>query len=153
MNEAFQPPMGPGFGGGPGGPGGPGGATAGRPASDNPFSLDPLVGLNDASKPLRSRLLAVSSLKKRYLEHVKTIAEKSLDWQTLGPVVSQYEKLIKQDIAADTRKLTSFVAFEKALREDGKDEDRRHPSLATFARMRRSYLLEYPEIKALSENK
>src|SRR5207248_2118850 len=68
MNEGFQPAMmGPGGPGGFGGPGGPGGRPGGggaRPGSG--FDLDPLVALNDARKPLRSRLLAVPSLKAKY---------------------------------------------------------------------------------------
>ena len=54
---------------GEGGPGGPGGGP--RPQQ---VDLDPLVGLNDARMPLRSKLLAVPSLNARYLEHVRTIA-------------------------------------------------------------------------------
>ncbi len=61
---------------GPGGPGGGGGV-----------SLDPLVGIDDPSKPLRSRLLQVPALKAKYLSYVRTIAEKSLDWKKLEPVI------------------------------------------------------------------
>ncbi|MCE9530915.1 MAG: CotH kinase family protein [Planctomycetes bacterium] len=111
MNEAFVGAMGgPGFGPPGGGFGGPGGAGP-RPSG---FELDPLIGLSDARKPLRSRLLSVPSLKAKYLEHVKTIAETSLDWKKLGPVVAQYRKLIEKEIETDTRKLTSFAAFQKA---------------------------------------
>ena len=38
--------------------------------------LDPLVGLNDTTKPLRSKLLAVPALRQRYLSYVREIAEK-----------------------------------------------------------------------------
>jgi hypothetical protein len=133
MNEAFRPPQGPGMGGGPGGPGGrgrgpggPGGEKADLPSPlPNPFGgregikppkgveLDPLIGLDDAKKPLRSRVLAVPSLRERYLAHVRTIAEESLDWAKLGPLVAQYRTLIEKEIAADTRKLSSFATFRK----------------------------------------
>ena len=36
--------------------------------------LDPLVGLDDATKPLRSKLLAVPALRERYLSYVRDIA-------------------------------------------------------------------------------
>ena len=57
----------------PGGPGGPGrarwtggaAAVAGCSAAAS-ADLDPLVGLNDATKPLRSKLLAVPALRQRY---------------------------------------------------------------------------------------
>jgi hypothetical protein len=122
MNETFQSnagfgPPGGGFGrggrgGGRGGArpgGGPGGGTgqggpAGRGPGGNPgaaarppsgIELDPLVGLDDARKPLRSRLLAVPALKARYLDHVRTIAVDWLDWNKLKVVVEQYRSRSK----------------------------------------------------------
>ena len=215
MNEAFQPPMGPGMGGpgggmfgglfGGGGPGGRGpggdrpgaegrpqgerGPGAGRPGEgdrpregrpgegrpgeggprgDGPpgaggprgggpgggnTDLDPLVGLTDKSKPLRSRLLAVPSLKQKYLAHVKQIADESLDWKTLGPVVAQYEKLISKEIEADTKKLTSYAAFQQTVSGNAvpaaEQRGRPHMGLKQFADQRRAFLLNHPEIKAL----
>lgn len=166
MNEAFQPPMGPGmdgmFGGGPGGRGPRGGRPGsegkppggGRsPSAGGNIELDPLVGLADKSKPLRSRLLAVPSLKAKYLAHVKQIAEESLDWTTLGPVVAQYEKLISKEIEADTKKLTSYAAFQQTVSgiaaPEGEQRGRPHMGLKQFADQRRAFLLHHPEIKAL----
>jgi len=138
-------PGGPGPGGpGGGGPGGPGGGRA---------DLDPLVGLDDASKPLRSRLLAVPSLKKKYLEHVRTLANE-IDWSELGPVVAQYRELIEPELAADTRKLASLEEFHASLGEGGGGDEgpRRKPSLPDFLRQRREFLLNNAEIKALGPN-
>jgi hypothetical protein len=179
MNEAFQgamgfgPPGGPG-GRGPGGPGGPGPGPGGPgqppgdvlidrggppggpgmgPRGGAGLELDPLVGLTDARKPLRSKLLAVPELKKRYLEHVRTIAEQSLDWKNLGPVVAQYRSLIEKEVEADTRKLESFAAFKHATANEvaASQEPGRRPemSLRNFADKRRAYLLSHPEIKQL----
>ncbi len=129
--------------------GGPGG---GGPRGGN-VELDPLVGLTDKSKPLRSRLLAVPSLKEKYLAHVKQIAEKSLDWSTLGPVVAQYEKLIDKEIEADTKKLTSYAAFQQTVSGTAapaaEQRGRPHMGLKQFADQRRAFLLNHPEIKAL----
>ena len=66
-----------------------------------PYRLDPLVGLDDARKPLRSKLLAVPALRERYLAYVKEIAEKSLDWEKLKPVVDQWVQLIEKEVAAE----------------------------------------------------
>ncbi len=74
-------------------------------------NLDPLVGLNDRSKPLRSRLLAVPELREQYLEYVEDIATRWLNWNTIGPLVSQYQDLIDEAVASDTRKLYSTDAF------------------------------------------
>jgi hypothetical protein len=111
------------------------------------------VGLNDPTKPLRSRLLAVPSLKAKYLDHVRTIANDWLDWTKLQPIVDEYRALIDQEIAADTRKLTSYAAFQKSLADipEAKKADaprgRSNLSLESFARQRRAFLLEYPAIK------
>jgi hypothetical protein len=155
MNEAFQPPMGPGAGR-PGGPP-PGerpasgrgtGATGPRGFFDvgggggGNYKLDPLVGLNDPSKPLRSKLLAVPSLQKKYLANVRTIAEKWLDWRQLGPLVADYRALVEKEVEADTRKLSSYAAFEDALAEQADSRD--HHNLFRFATERRKFLLDSP---------
>jgi hypothetical protein len=120
--------FGPGAGGpGPGGPGrGRGGFMRGGDAT-----LDPLVGLDDQTKPLRSRLLAVPALRARYLTYCREIATKWLDWRTLGPIVDQAHALIAADVKADTRKLSSYEEFEASVEE-----------LKRFADTRRTLLLE-----------
>jgi hypothetical protein len=92
--------------------------------------LDPLVGLNDPTKPLRSRLLAVPALQARYLRYVREIAAKWLDWSTLGPVVVKHRALIEADVRTDTHKLDSNEAFERSVGE-----------LKSFVDRRRAYLL------------
>jgi spore coat protein CotH len=153
MNEAFGPAMTFGFGGpfgpggrGPGGterPGGPAGGRGGpRPSG---VDLDPLIGLDKERTPLRGRLLAVPSLRKRYLEHVRAIANDWLDWKTLGPVVAGYRALIEKAVAEDTRKLSSLDAFLAAVSDsaDVQPAPRGRPSLGlrAFADQRRAYLL------------
>lgn len=161
MNEAFRTPQGPGMGRGPGRGGPPGGEP--QPGGPPGFGggmqpvkgveLDPLVGLDDAKKPLRSRVLAVSALRARYLAHIRTIANDSLDWQKLGPLVAQYRALIEKEVEADTRKLTTFAAFQKAAAdapaETAEPEGRRPGtmSLRAFADQRRAYLLSLPAMK------
>jgi spore coat protein CotH len=162
MNEALADEGGRGFGpppgmgpGGPGGLGGPGGRPGpggepgrGGPPPEGQFGgrgrgmfggggpdLDPLVGLNDTTKPLRSKLLAVPALRERYLGYVRDIATKHLDWKTLGPRVQQYQALIAGDVKADTRKLYSFEAFQAET--DGGER-----SLKSFVEKRRAFLLK-----------
>lgn len=154
-NETFQPGMGPGMGGpGRGGPGGPGGGGqgGGGPGGGNRGpELDPLVGLNDTAKPLRSRLLAVPSLRKKYLENVQTIARDVLDWNKLEPQVRNYEALIDNELQADTRKLSSHAAFKQALANESApapaEQQPRRPtmSLKSFVEQRQKFLLNYRE--------
>jgi spore coat protein CotH len=152
VNEAFEEEN---FGGGrgrglppPGGatprggppPAGPPAAPPGLPAFPATFGvasveLDPLVGIDDTTKPLRSRLLAVPALRTRYLGYVRDIADKWLDWKTLEPMVRQHQALIAAEVKADTKKLYTFEAFEQRV-ATGED------SLKGFADRRRAYLLK-----------
>ena len=122
MNEAMMSEGGGGRGGGRGGPGG------GGP------ELDPLIGLNDPSKPLRSKLLAVPALKAKYLAYVRDIAERWLDWNKLGPMAAKYQSVIAEDVKLDTRKLYPTEAFETGLTGEN--------GLKAFVAKRREYLLK-----------
>ncbi len=185
MNEAFRGVGGPGgpFGGRPGGQGfpggpqgipggpqgqsGPDGLPGGRPGMPFPgmptmpkvdgVKLDPLTGLDDAKKPLRSKLLAVPALRASYLAKVRTIAEEDLDWKNLGPVVAGYRAVIEKELAADTRKLSTMEEFETltadqaveaATGEVGRRElGRNGMPLRKFADERRAYLMEKTEAR------
>ena len=178
VNETFLTPEGPGFGGGPGRGGRPGlgifqergagpegvpeGAPGfvGRPAFNpaariNGVELDPLIAANDAGKPLLSKLLAVPSLRSRYLGYVRDMADRWLDWKKLGPVALQHHSLIADAVKADTRKLYSTDAFLRGVTEDTPTEEgqggpggsRSTISLKHFAEQRRAYLLNHAEVK------
>ncbi|MCA9062879.1 MAG: CotH kinase family protein [Planctomycetaceae bacterium] len=146
--ESGPPSFGPpGFGSpgfGPPGFGPPEGVRGGGP------DLDPLTGLEDPRKPLRSKLLAVPALKQRYLDYVRQIAEKSLDWKQLGPVVAQYRALIRDEVQRDTKQLSTYDAFLTATAdtpESANDSQqprvgRHQMSLRSFADQRREYLLK-----------
>lgn len=139
------------------------GAPAVPPPGDAPrprvqnVELDPLQGLDDLKKPLRSRLLAVPALKERYLDHVRTIAEESLDWAKLGPVVAHYRSLLEKEVEADTRKLSTFAGFQAATADAPVSSEARAGgggghgamNLREFSEKRSAYLLS--RIKALSE--
>ena len=148
-NETFSLPGGPGFGGGRGGR-----TLTAQPASG--IELDPLVGLNDASKPLRAKLLAVPALRARYLAYVRDIAERWLDWEKLGPKVQAYQTLLAAEVKADTRKLDSIEAFFNGATNGVslKSEGFRGPptiSLKSFAEQRRAYLLNHSQVKVAAQ--
>jgi hypothetical protein len=157
MNEAFR------AGGGGPGFGRPGGRGPGGPPQDGPeaaapaapqgggIKLDPLTGLDDAKKPLRSKLLAVPALRQRYLDKIRTLAEKDLDWGNLGRAVASYRELIAKEVAADTRKTSTLAEFENLTSDaPGEAEAPRgfgHGAMAlkTFAEQRRDYLMSVTE--------
>jgi hypothetical protein len=108
--------------------------------------------MDEARKPLRSKILAVPSLKARYLTCVRTVAEQSLDWKKLGPVVAQYRELIRKEVEADTRKLESFEAFQRTTADEAAPTSSprgRELPLRSFADQRRAFLLNHAEIKGL----
>jgi spore coat protein CotH len=134
-------------GGRRGGPGGPGGMRLGGP------TLDPLVGLDDPAKPLRSKLLKVPSLQRRYLEHVRELATVWLDWNgKFGDLVKEYHALIRDEVARDTKKLSTTEAFNRQLERSSapaEGERRRGGTLRDFAEQRREFLLNHQAIKSL----
>ena len=147
MNEAFRPAR-AGRGGG--------GRFRPRPdaATDNAMGLDPLIGLTDRDKPLRSKVLAVPALRARYLANVRTIADQ-LRWDVFGPRVAQLRALIGPELERDTRKLSTSEEFMKLTGDalspaaptggDGAGRRRGGPStvsLRRFAEGRRAFLLE-----------
>lgn len=111
-----------------------GGIGGGFPMSGGFAGADPLAALNDGTKPLRSKLLAVPALRAKYLTYMREIATKWLDWKTLGPLAAQYQALIAADVKADTRKIYSLREFEagSALLKDLVDR-------------RRELILNYPQ--------
>ncbi|MFK7817084.1 MAG: CotH kinase family protein [Planctomycetaceae bacterium] len=125
-----------GFGGGGRGFGGGGGGGG--------MELDPLINIDNPRFPLRSKLLANENLKRRYLEYVELIAKDYLDWGYLGPKVADARKLIEAEVKADTRKLMTLEAFQKAT-------DAKNGSLREFCTKRSEYLLNCPAIKGLAK--
>lgn len=153
-NETLQP-LG-GFGkGGPGGKGPKdgGGFGKGGPGGGSVYALDPLSGLNDTRGPLRSKLLAVPSLRAKYLKNMHTIANDSLDWKKLGPVVAQYRALIEKEVEIDTRKLNSLAEFKSSTTDAPAEGPGSRFSLRAFADGRRNYLLNNADVKKAVEGR
>jgi hypothetical protein len=99
-NETFRTPEGPGM------------RTAGG------VELDPFAGAEDPNKPLLNKLLAVPSLRARYLAYLKDVAERWLKWDRIEGLARQYQELIAADVKEDTHKLDSWENFSKAVTED-----------------------------------
>ena len=161
MNEAFRighhggPPRGRGpslfdrvFSGGRG-RGNRGGPRFGPPGMRATLELDPLVGLDNERMPLRSKLLNVPKWRQKYLEYVAQVAQ-LMEWDRIGPIVEQARELIDDEVAKDTRKLTSYDGFREAVSSaEPKDSA---TGLRAFTAKRSAYLLEHPEIRDLMQN-
>ena len=134
------------------GPRGPGGGDGGREqgprsggvAGRSPAELDPLTGLNDPSKPLRSKLLAVPKYRARYLEILAKINEEILGGDFLRSRIEHYVPMIDPLVKQDTRKLESYEAFQKAVAlESASGSEGRDMSILDFAKARYEYLKKY----------
>ncbi len=138
---------------GPGGPRPPGGAPGEGPGQGRRggsvgggIELDPLFAANDPSKVLLYRLLAVPAYRTRYMELVRDIATRWLDWEKIGPDVEAWHRRITPFVETDTRKLDSFEAFTASLSGDpsryiGRPGPGTSPSLKSIIERRRTYLL------------
>jgi len=135
--------FGPGGRGGRRGPGGFGGRM-----NEGSIELEPLVSIDNPRMPLRSKVLAVPALRTRYLQHVRTIAEVSMDWGNVGSLVNQSRALIEEYVEADTRKTSTFEEFQTAT-SDREDAPADAMSIRAYLKKRREFLLTRPEIVAL----
>jgi hypothetical protein len=114
--------------------------------------LDPLVGLDDPSKPLRSRLLSVPGLRASYLEKVRQIAEESFDWSRLEPLVLKSAGMVETMVAEDGKKLTSLAEFYRSTGLEPEEAQsvtqgsRRPAGLKEFFIKRREFLLNHPAL-------
>jgi hypothetical protein len=100
--------------------------------------LSPLIAQSDTTKPIIAKVLAVPTLRAKYLGYIREIAEKSLDWNAVRPIVKQYRDLIADDVARDTRKLFSTDDFLSTTADDPA-----YGSLRSFFEGRRAFLLRW----------
>ena len=107
--------------------------------------LDPLNGLDDDSKPLLRKLLAVPALRTRYLDYVREITENWLTWEKLGPVAQRYHDLISTEVEKETHKANSYAHFVQEFDQEttagGRGGDAA-TNLKSFITERHRYLLE-----------
>ena len=117
--------------------------------------LSPVSQENDMMRPVISRLFALPHLRARYLAHIRTIADKWLDWDVLQPIITEYQSLVDAEVKADDKKLYAYEAFATSQIKDqgggggggpGGRGRRETPSFKRFVEERAEYLLNHPEI-------
>ena len=117
--------------------------------------LSPVSQENDMMRPVISRLFAIPHLRARYLAHIRTIADKWLDWDVLQPIIAEYQSLVDAEVKADNKKLYTYEAFATSQIKDhgggggsgrGGRGRRATPSFKRFIEERAEYLLNHPEI-------
>ncbi len=111
-------------------------------------NMDPLLHLDDASKPLISNLLKNEFYKKIYLSHVKTILE---DFFSNGRYKKQAQilhDLIRTDFSKDPRDDYSLADFDSSLTKTiGKRS--KIPGIFELMEKRVEYLKSHPALEVL----
>jgi len=97
--------------------------------------------------PLRSKLLAVPQYRERYLQYVRTLAEKSLTHKNLSPVIAHYRELIGDEVKIDTRKMSPHETFVHATTPPEGNTTQTSGSLNDFIEKRRDFILNHEQIK------
>ncbi|HEX7632083.1 MAG TPA: CotH kinase family protein, partial [Lacunisphaera sp.] len=105
--------------------------------------LDVYAGLDDARRPLLSKLLAVPELRMRYFACIHDLAETWLSWEKLGAQAQADHQLITPFVKEETRRASSYARFVQEFDQDGAEvQSDSEPSLKKFLSARRTYLLD-----------
>ncbi len=78
---------------------------------NNAVNWGPFYNANKVNYPLLNRLLAVPSIRQRYLAHFRTLLVETLNPTLINPLIDQYDALINAGVQADTKKLYSYTQF------------------------------------------
>ncbi len=109
--------------------------------------MDLFEGSQEKLAPFINRLLKNPAIRARYIAHVRTIRDQWLNWKTALPHLEKYRALIRDELRADSRKLTSFEAFENGIGEGLGQGHASPPGLKAFFDGRSEYLANVPELK------
>lgn len=77
----------------------------------NAANWGPFYNANKVNYPLLNRLLAVPSIRQRYLAHFRTLLQDALNPASFNPLIDQYDALINAGVQADTKKLYSVNQY------------------------------------------
>jgi hypothetical protein len=108
-------------------------------------NLHPDYDINNTDLPLMNRLLTIPIVRERYLAHFKTIVEEWMDWGVVGPLVTDWDNLIRSEVQADTKKIYSFADYTTNLFTDVTQGPTIFKGLQQYVNERRAYLLGLPE--------
>lgn len=107
--------------------------------------LDPLLHLENETKPLISVLLADSHYKKRYLSHLRTIIYDHFSNGKYESRSIELQQLIKTPFMEDSNKNYDLTAFNQSLTNTiGKRS--KIPGLVELMKVRSSFLKKHPEL-------
>jgi CotH kinase protein/Lamin Tail Domain len=115
-------------------------------------NLSPWFNTTSSVKPAFSKTLVIPEWRQRYKAHYRNIFEDTVNWRTLGPLVTKYHNMIAADVAADTKKIYPLQAFKDNITKTVIVNDGRRnvsiPGLQPLLQARDSYLLGLAEFNS-----
>lgn len=104
----------------------------------NAVNWGPFYNANKVNYPLLNRLLAVPSIRQRYLAHFRTLLADELNPTEVNALIDQYDALINAEVQADPKKLYTYTQYgsEKQV-------------LKNFVQNHRNTLMNNPEMSAI----
>ncbi len=77
----------------------------------NAVSWSPFYNANKVNYPLLNRLLAVPSIRQRYLAHFRTLIADEMNTTEFNALIDQYDALINAEVQADPKKLYTYTQY------------------------------------------
>ena len=101
----------------------------------------PFHNETNVNYPLLNRLLAVPSIRQRYLAHYRTMIEHALNPTTTHPILEQMSQMIDAEVQSDPKKLYTYADFQAEV-----------AALKNFCSVRYNYLSNLPSINVNAPN-
>ena len=99
------------------------------------ISWSPFMNETNPNLPLLNKLLAVPSIRQRYLAHFRTILEESFNPETMNEMIDRYAAMIDAHINNDPKKMMSYAQFTNEV-----------SNLKNIIQRRYDYLMSHPEV-------
>lgn len=81
----------------------------------NTATWSPFYHADNVNYPLLNRMLAVPSMRQRYLAHLRTIIQDKMETASFNELLAGYSSLIDAEVQADPKKLYTYAAFNSEL--------------------------------------
>lgn len=75
----------------------------------------PFYNASKVNYPLLNKLLAVPEFRQRFLAHMRTIVNTSMDVTKFNALVTKYDELIKAHVTADPKKISTIAKYNSEL--------------------------------------
>lgn len=110
-----------------------------------------LYGQSNPARPLVAKMLADPDFRRRYIAHYRTIQRESFTPEYWSPRIQAYQDLVRDNLAADTKKLYPMDLFTRNVAENvqsnvGGPAGGLIPGIFSMINNRRTYLASLPEM-------